>query len=312
MKTKKQAIHPKIKTCLGYAEDMPDNEFLEDWTDRATVVCKPCWELKYCPYGPLVEDFPHLPISREQALSHQEYLKKSLATGIIGGEVIIRDEQRKRYQEILDKARDDILPFVRQTYAAEYYSNLPPEESIKAFNEINSTGTLYISDIQQWEKIEDVPQNLVDKALHRLEEIKNILKTGIEDFRKPITEEQRKFFQKRIDNFLPEEHPEFIPKVVSEAGCNVYGHICPRVFVGEWGTETTEERKIGRYISFNTKMRVVRRDNYTCQICGKHLKDNEVEFDHKIPISKGGSSEEHNIRLTCFECNREKSDHLEI
>jgi hypothetical protein len=23
------------------------------------VVCKPCWELKYCPYGPLVELFPH-------------------------------------------------------------------------------------------------------------------------------------------------------------------------------------------------------------------------------------------------------------
>lgn len=22
------------------------------------VVCKPCWELKYCPYGPLVEFFP--------------------------------------------------------------------------------------------------------------------------------------------------------------------------------------------------------------------------------------------------------------
>lgn len=21
-------------------------------------VCKPCWELKYCPYGPLVEYFP--------------------------------------------------------------------------------------------------------------------------------------------------------------------------------------------------------------------------------------------------------------
>jgi len=22
------------------------------------IVCKPCWELKYCPYGPLVEFFP--------------------------------------------------------------------------------------------------------------------------------------------------------------------------------------------------------------------------------------------------------------
>jgi 5-methylcytosine-specific restriction endonuclease McrA len=55
-------------------------------------------------------------------------------------------------------------------------------------------------------------------------------------------------------------------------------------------------------------MRVVRRDNHTCQHCGKQLKDDEVEFDHIIPIVKGGSSEEHNIRLTCFDCNRDKSD----
>jgi 5-methylcytosine-specific restriction endonuclease McrA len=59
-------------------------------------------------------------------------------------------------------------------------------------------------------------------------------------------------------------------------------------------------------------MRVVRRDNYTCQNCGKHLLDTEVEFDHVIPVSKGGSSEEHNIRLTCFDCNRSKSDHVDL
>jgi len=45
---------------------------------------------------------------------------------------------------------------------------------------------------------------------------------------------------------------------------------------------------------------------------GKHLLDNEVEFDHIIPVSKGGSSEESNIRLTCFDCNRDKNDLVEI
>lgn len=29
-----------------------------NWNDRVKSVCKPCWELKYCPYGILVEDFP--------------------------------------------------------------------------------------------------------------------------------------------------------------------------------------------------------------------------------------------------------------
>ena len=98
----------------------------------------------------------------------------------------------------------------------------------------------------------------------------------------------------------------------SVAGCNVFGHVCPVFFAAEAITETSEARRRGRYIPFKIKMRVVRRDNYTCQHCGKHLKDDEVEFDHKIPISLGGSSEEHNIRLTCFDCNREKSDHVDI
>src|SRR5579864_3675797 len=30
----------------------------EEFKKRSKHVCKPCWELKYCPYGPLVEQFP--------------------------------------------------------------------------------------------------------------------------------------------------------------------------------------------------------------------------------------------------------------
>jgi 5-methylcytosine-specific restriction endonuclease McrA len=59
------------------------------------------------------------------------------------------------------------------------------------------------------------------------------------------------------------------------------------------------------------KMRVARRDENTCQICSKHLKDCDIEFDHIIPVAKGGSSEENNIQVTCFNCNRDKSDKIE-
>ncbi len=178
-------IDPKIKELLGFAPDEPDEKVLATWKAASTRVCKPCWELKYCPYGPFVEESPLLPPTRKEV--EEEY------------------------------------------------------------TELN-----------------------------------------------------------------PDDYPEEIPKEISEMQCTVFGHICPVVFVAEGVTETSEPRRRRRYIPFEVKMRVVRRDNYTCQVCGKHLLDNEVEFDHIIPISKGGSSEEHNIRLTCFKCNRDKSDRVEI
>jgi 5-methylcytosine-specific restriction endonuclease McrA len=82
-------------------------------------------------------------------------------------------------------------------------------------------------------------------------------------------------------------------------------------FVNEPFTETRETRRIGRKIPRSVMLRVVRRDNNQCQTCGKVLKDDEIEFDHIIPVSKGGSSEEHNVRVACFDCNRTKSDNYE-
>ncbi|MGA2885251.1 MAG: HNH endonuclease [Halobacteriota archaeon] len=76
------------------------------------------------------------------------------------------------------------------------------------------------------------------------------------------------------------------------------------------GTTKVEMRRISRNIPRSTILRVVRRDNSTCRICGKYLSDNEIEFDHIIPRSKGGSAEENNIQVTCLDCNRKKSSRI--
>jgi hypothetical protein len=146
----------------------------------------------------------------------------------------------------------------------------------------------------------------------RRKELLKALKTGVEDTRRPLDEGRRASFARSVSRFNADDHPEEIPPIFRDGECNIFGHICPVFFAAEAFTETTTERRRGRYISFTVKMRVVRRDNHTCQHCGKHLADNEVEFDHKIPISKGGSSEEHNVRLTCFDCNRDKRDQVEL
>lgn len=60
-----------------------------------------------------------------------------------------------------------------------------------------------------------------------------------------------------------------------------------------------------RYISTTTKKIVFTRDGGSCQCCGK---TQELEYDHIIPFSCGGSSEASNIQLLCRQCNRSKSN----
>ena len=64
-----------------------------------------------------------------------------------------------------------------------------------------------------------------------------------------------------------------------------------------------------RVIPSEVKLKVWRRDQGQCVVCGK--KDN-LHFDHDIPFSKGGSSTlAANIRLLCARHNLTKHDRIE-
>ncbi len=52
---------------------------------------------------------------------------------------------------------------------------------------------------------------------------------------------------------------------------------------------------------------VWKRDGGTCVQCGSQER---LEFDHIIPVAKGGSNTGRNIQLLCETCNRRKSDHI--
>ncbi|MCL9769258.1 HNH endonuclease [Flavobacterium sp. HXWNR69] len=60
-----------------------------------------------------------------------------------------------------------------------------------------------------------------------------------------------------------------------------------------------------RYISETTKKIVFTRDGGICQCCGN---TENLEYDHIIPYSCGGSSDVSNVQLLCFKCNRSKSN----
>jgi len=53
------------------------------------------------------------------------------------------------------------------------------------------------------------------------------------------------------------------------------------------------------------RMRIFARDLYVCQYCRKSGVD--LECDHIIPLSGGGSNEDSNLTTACAQCNRSKS-----
>lgn len=93
--------------------------------------------------------------------------------------------------------------------------------------------------------------------------------------------------------------------------CIIFGHDCPVFSIAEPFTETKEFRNVSRKISRKTQFRVLSRDNQICDECGLSVKYEDIEFDHIIPWSKGGSSDENNIRLLCSNCNRKKGSSFE-
>lgn len=57
-----------------------------------------------------------------------------------------------------------------------------------------------------------------------------------------------------------------------------------------------------------TRERIFARDDYTCFYCGK--RGGDLECDHLIPISRGGSNEDTNLVTSCKTCNRAKGSKL--
>jgi len=174
------------------------------------IVCKPCWELKYCPYGPLVEFFP-LP-SDDRPLS----------------------DVRKCYESCIGAVRSGSLKTVREIYTA----------------------------------------------------IENVLAL-----------EPRRW--KWINQYRTEE-----------LRCSVFGHICPVFFSAEPFTETKHGRRTKRVVPRDVMLKVVRRDGQVCRVCQRNVPDDEIEFDHLIPHSRGGPTHAENIRILCRACNRKKKDSL--
>ena len=61
--------------------------------------------------------------------------------------------------------------------------------------------------------------------------------------------------------------------------------------------------------TLSKRFKVLARDNFTCQYCGKRAGEGiELEVDHILPRALGGTNTMENLKTACFACNRGKSD----
>ena len=92
-----------------------------------------------------------------------------------------------------------------------------------------------------------------------------------------------------------------------------------------WEKGRREEKKLERLVKAKAAAKEVReeagreripeevrllvwdRDGGRCVKCGSA---EDLEYDHIIPVSKGGSSTEKNVQLLCAKCNQEKGDRI--
>jgi len=57
------------------------------------------------------------------------------------------------------------------------------------------------------------------------------------------------------------------------------------------------------------KRAVIERDGLRCVQCGS---TDDLQFDHVLPVALGGATSVENLQVLCADCNRAKSDSLEL
>jgi 5-methylcytosine-specific restriction endonuclease McrA len=63
--------------------------------------------------------------------------------------------------------------------------------------------------------------------------------------------------------------------------------------------KTVGRKKVVKFSRIN----VYTRDNYTCQYCGKRKLMEDLNYDHIVPRSQGGTTVWENIATACYICN---------
>jgi hypothetical protein len=75
-----------------------------------------------------------------------------------------------------------------------------------------------------------------------------------------------------------------------------------------WSAGQNRRASDRRGVDLKCRFEVLKRDHFTCQYCGRRAPAVEIEVDHVVPRSAGGTDDLTNLVAACFECNSGKSN----
>ena len=142
--------------------------------------------------------------------------------------------------------------------------------------------------------------------------------------KKQATERKRRHYQNNKERALElsrrwhEEHPEKVREVQrnyyqrnKEArleNSRRWRHNNPDQVARQ--NEARRAREAGAAVEVIDYQRIYKRDRDICYLCGQKVKKAERHLDHVIPLSRGGSHSEDNLRVTHAKCNLLKGTKL--
>jgi hypothetical protein len=110
----------------------------------------------------------------------------------------------------------------------------------------------------------------------------------------------------RMDNVLPMQAHKLEGLIGATEPVELEG-LKPFVHFGLSGQLFPDPPTPRVHVSDLVRVAVLVRDGARCRRCRSA---SNLEIDHLIPVSKGGSSEESNLQVLCRRCNRRKSKTL--
>jgi len=117
---------------------------------------------------------------------------------------------------------------------------------------------------------------------------------------------QKRWTTKNPDWWKKYKHP----KQYSEIKCSK----CDKVFIPTkitkiYCSEECQQANVDR-IRLRLRFKILQRDNFTCQYCGRKAPDVELQIDHKYPKSKNNNYKykPKDLITACSDCNNGKSD----